>query len=88
MRRIRAAIVGLGHWGPVVLSNLRASADFEVVGTCDRDPTRGAGHTEVSRMLAEIYCFDRFCRNYCRRDRQPALFLQIEKELQEDCRNQ
>jgi predicted dehydrogenase len=51
VRRIRAAVVGLGHWGPVVLSNLRASPDFEVVGTADRDPGRGADHSDVGLML-------------------------------------
>jgi predicted dehydrogenase len=48
---MRAAVVGLGHWGPVVLSNLQASADFEVVATCDRDPARGGTYGELGAML-------------------------------------
>jgi predicted dehydrogenase len=51
VRRLRAAVVGLGHWGPVVLANLRVSADFEVVATCDRDPSRGADYLEAGGML-------------------------------------
>lgn len=51
VRKIRAAVVGLGHWGPVVLSNLRTSLDFEVVGTCDVDLERGGEYSSVAAML-------------------------------------
>lgn len=34
-----------------MLSNLRASLDFEVVGTCDLDPSRGAEHSTVASLL-------------------------------------
>lgn len=46
MRNIRAAVVGLGHWGPTVAKNLQASAAFELVGVCDLDAARlGAAGT-------------------------------------------
>lgn len=40
MSKIRAAVVGLGYWGPNLARNFQASSDFELVGLCDRDPTR------------------------------------------------
>lgn len=40
MNRVKAAVVGLGYWGPNLLRNLQISADFEVVGACDTDPAR------------------------------------------------
>lgn len=53
MSPIRAAVVGLGHWGPTLLANLRASADFDVVGTCDRDPGR-ADFADVDAMMRAV----------------------------------
>jgi predicted dehydrogenase len=40
MRRIKAAVVGLGYWGPNLLRNLQISADFDVVAGCDANPER------------------------------------------------
>jgi predicted dehydrogenase len=40
MNRVKAAVVGLGYWGPNLLRNLQLSADFEVVGACDSDEKR------------------------------------------------
>jgi predicted dehydrogenase len=40
MKRIRAAVVGLGYWGPNLVRNLQAGADWELVGLCDRDEQR------------------------------------------------
>lgn len=63
MNRVKAAVVGLGYWGPNLLRNLQLSSDFEVVGACDTDPkrlTRAASHypgigqyTSVDKLLAE-----------------------------------
>lgn len=39
-RRIRAAVVGLGYWGPNLARNISASGDFELIGLCDTNPTR------------------------------------------------
>src|SRR5687767_7755928 len=52
MRRIKAAIVGLGYWGPNLLRNLQISADFDVVGGCDTDPERLARATRHHPGLA------------------------------------
>jgi predicted dehydrogenase len=48
MKRIKAAVVGLGYWGPNLARNLQASADWELTGLCDRDDKRLA-------RLAESY---------------------------------
>ncbi len=63
MNRVKAAVVGLGYWGPNLLRNLQLSSDFEVVGACDADEkrlTRAAAHypgvgqyTAVDKLLAE-----------------------------------
>jgi predicted dehydrogenase len=37
---IRAAVVGLGYWGPNLARNFAASEDFRLVGLCDADPSR------------------------------------------------
>jgi len=61
--RIKAAVVGLGYWGPNLARNFQASDDYELVGLCDLDGKRvervGAnypwakGFTAVDKMLAE-----------------------------------
>jgi len=38
--RTRAAVVGLGYWGPNLARNFQASADFELVGLCDQNTQR------------------------------------------------
>ena len=48
MKRIKAAVVGLGYWGPNLARNFQAGADWELVGLCDRDEKRVA-------RLAESY---------------------------------
>jgi predicted dehydrogenase len=40
MNRIRAAVVGLGYWGPNLARNLQVSDDYELVGLCDQVPGR------------------------------------------------
>ncbi len=54
---IRAAVVGLGYWGPNLARNLSASEDFELVALCDSDHARLAkagllypGATAVTRL--------------------------------------
>lgn len=42
MSRVRAAVVGLGYWGPNLARNFQASSDFELVGLCDQNPQRVA----------------------------------------------
>ena len=37
---IRAAVVGLGYWGPNLARNFSASVDFQLVGLCDTDRVR------------------------------------------------
>lgn len=37
---LRAAVVGLGYWGPNLARNLSASGDFRLTGLGDADPTR------------------------------------------------
>jgi len=37
---IRAAVVGLGYWGPNLARNFSASVDFQLVGLCDTDRAR------------------------------------------------
>ncbi len=63
MKRVKAAVIGLGYWGPNLVRNLQLSADFEVVGVCDVDEkrlARVASHypglscfTEVDALLKE-----------------------------------
>jgi predicted dehydrogenase len=40
MKKIRAAVVGLGYWGPNLARNLQSIGQFELVGLCDREPER------------------------------------------------
>lgn len=40
MSQIKAAVVGLGYWGPNLVRNLQASSAFELVGVCDQDAKR------------------------------------------------
>ena len=37
---LKAAVVGLGYWGPNLVRNLAASEAFELVAVCDRMPER------------------------------------------------
>jgi predicted dehydrogenase len=37
---IRAAVVGLGYWGPNLARNFSASVDYQLVGLCDTDQAR------------------------------------------------
>jgi predicted dehydrogenase len=39
-KRIRAAVVGLGYWGPNLVRNLHASGEFEVAALCDENQKR------------------------------------------------
>lgn len=64
MSRIKAAVVGLGYWGPNLARNLQASADYELVGLCDLDEQRvqrvGASYpwaktfTSLAQMMSEV----------------------------------
>ncbi len=36
MSKIKAAVVGLGYWGPNLARNFQASDDFELAGLCDQ----------------------------------------------------
>jgi len=38
--KIKAAVIGLGYWGPNIARNFQASADFELAALCDLDPKR------------------------------------------------
>jgi len=38
--RIKAAVIGLGYWGPNLARNFQVSDDYELVGLCDLDPKR------------------------------------------------
>jgi len=40
MSKFRAAVVGLGYWGPNLARNFQASEDFELVALCDLDAKR------------------------------------------------
>lgn len=40
MSKFRAAVIGLGYWGPNLARNFQSSEDFELVGLCDLDPKR------------------------------------------------
>jgi len=63
MSQIKAAVVGLGYWGPNLARNLQASRAFDLVGLCDTDPKRLArigelypwarAHTSLSSLLAD-----------------------------------
>lgn len=37
---LRAAVVGLGYWGPNLARNFSASGDFHLAGVCDANPAR------------------------------------------------
>lgn len=39
-RVVKAAVVGLGYWGPNLARNFSASGDFRLVGLCDKSPAR------------------------------------------------
>lgn len=64
MSKIKAAVIGLGYWGPNLARNFQASPDFELVGLCDLDAKRvekvGASYpwakrfTSDAEMLAEV----------------------------------
>jgi predicted dehydrogenase len=60
MSRIKAAVVGLGYWGPNLARNFQASNDFELVGLCDPIQPRldkvGEGYPWAKRFtgLAEM----------------------------------
>lgn len=63
MNKIKAAVVGLGYWGPNLARNFQTSDDYELVGLCDTDAKRvekvGApyptakGSTSFADMLAQ-----------------------------------
>jgi predicted dehydrogenase len=38
--KIKAAVVGLGYWGPNLARNFQVSEDYELVGLCDLDAKR------------------------------------------------
>ena len=40
MGRIKAAVVGLGYWGPSLARNFQVNGDYELVGLCDIDQQR------------------------------------------------
>jgi len=40
MKRITAAVVGLGYWGPNLARNFQVSDDYRLVGLCDPIPAR------------------------------------------------
>lgn len=40
MSRIRAAVIGLGYWGPNLARNFQVSDDFELVAVCERAEAR------------------------------------------------
>ncbi len=39
-KRLTAAVVGLGYWGPNLARNFAASPDFDLIALCDADPER------------------------------------------------
>lgn len=63
MSKFRAAVIGLGYWGPNLARNFQASEDFELVGLCDLDAKRvekvaagypwAKGFTSTEEMLRE-----------------------------------
>ena len=64
MSHFRAAVVGLGYWGPNLARNFQVSDDYELVGLCDLDQKRvdrvGSNYpwakrfTEYEAMLREV----------------------------------
>lgn len=64
MSKTRAAVIGLGYWGPNLARNFQASPEFELVGLCDLDAKRvervGGSYpwakrfTSDAEMLAEV----------------------------------
>jgi predicted dehydrogenase len=40
MSQIKAAVVGLGYWGPNLARNIQSNPAFELAALCDRDPKR------------------------------------------------
>ena len=66
MSRVRAAVVGLGYWGPNLARNFQASSDFELVGLCDQNPQRVA-------KLADAYPTAKRYRGSDRPGRPPWL---------------
>ncbi len=40
MSKFKAAVIGLGYWGPNLARNFQSSEDFELVGLCDLDRKR------------------------------------------------
>jgi predicted dehydrogenase len=63
VNKIKAAVIGLGYWGPNLARNFQASSEFDLVGLCDLDAKRvqkvGAGYpgaklfTSDEEMLKE-----------------------------------
>jgi len=51
--KIRAAVVGLGYWGPNLARNFSQSADYELVGLCDLDAKRVAKVSESYPSVAK-----------------------------------
>jgi predicted dehydrogenase len=55
--RLRAAVVGVGYWGPNLVRNLRSSKDWELAAICDREPDRArqvAGHGSEVRIVDHL----------------------------------
>ncbi len=56
MSKLKAAVVGLGYWGPNLARNFQASPDFDLVGLCDLDTRRvekvGASYPGAQRFTA------------------------------------
>src|SRR4051812_33592220 len=40
MSRIRAAVIGLGYWGPNLARNFQVTDDFELVAICEKGEAR------------------------------------------------
>lgn len=64
MSKLRAAVIGLGYWGPNLARNFQVSDDYELVGLCDLEPKRldkvGASYpwakrfTTADEMLRDV----------------------------------
>lgn len=57
MNRIRAAVVGLGYWGPNLARNFQVSDDFELVALCERTDARLAkigGNFPSAKRFSEL----------------------------------
>lgn len=64
MSRFRAAVVGLGYWGPNLARNFQGSEGYELVGLCDLDKKRvdkvasnypwAKTFTDYAEMLREV----------------------------------